>query len=237
MSSKLRYQRVLLKISGEALKGDSEFGYDPAAVNAAVARIAEARELGVQIALVVGAGNIWRGGSAVGMDRVTADHMGMLGTVMNALRLKDAFRKAGIPVNVHASADLRPFAPRFDRDAALDQLSRGEIVIYAGGTGCPFFTTDTTAALRALESDCQALVKATKVNGIYTADPMKDPAAKKFDELTFKQAIEGHYRIMDAAAFSLCADNNLAIVVCKFEEPGALGRVLTGDFSAGTIVS
>ena len=146
MSSKLRYQRVLLKISGEALKGDREFGYDPAAVNAAVARIAEARELGVQIALVVGAGNIWRGGSAVGMDRVTADHMGMLGTVMNALRLKDAFRKAGIPVNVHASADLRPFAPRFDRDAALDQLSRGEIVIYAGGTGCPFFTTDTTAA-------------------------------------------------------------------------------------------
>ena len=171
------------------------------------------------------------------MDRVTADHMGMLATVMNALRLKDAFQKAGIPVNVHASADLRPFAPRFERDAALDQLSRGEIVIYAGGTGCPFFTTDTTAALRALESGCQALVKATKVNGIYTADPMKDPTAKKFDELTFRQAIEGHYKIMDAAAFSLCADNNLAIVVCKFEEPGALGRVLTGDFSAGTIVS
>ena len=147
MSTKLRYQRVLLKISGEALKGEREFGYDSAAVEATVARIAEARELGVQIALVVGAGNIWRGGSAVGMDRVTADHMGMLGTVMNALRLKDAFQKANIPVNIHASADLRPFAPRFDRDAALDQLSRGEIVIYAGGTGCPFFTTDTTAAL------------------------------------------------------------------------------------------
>ena len=230
------YHRVLLKLSGEALKSDSDL-FDFEKVNRAAGIIRKMHDMGTEIGIVIGAGNIWRGGSAVGMDRVTADHMGMLGTVMNALRLKDAFQKANIPVNIHASADLRPFAPRFDRDAALDQLSRGEIVIYAGGTGCPFFTTDTTAALRALESNCQALVKATKVNGIYTADPMKDPAAKKFDELSFRQAIEGHYKIMDAAAFSLCADNNLAIVVCKFEEPGALGRVLTGDFSAGTIVS
>ena len=235
--SDLLYKRILLKISGESLQGEQGGGYDSAAVCDVVARIREVLDTGVQIALVVGGGNLWRGAKAGDMDRVTADHMGMLATVMNALRLKDAFQKAGIPVNVHASADLRPFAPRFERDAALDQLSRGEIVIYAGGTGCPFFTTDTTAALRALESNCQALVKATKVNGIYTADPVKDPTAKKFDELSFKQAIEGHYKIMDAAAFSLCADNNLAIVVCKFEEPGALGRVLTGDFSAGTIVS
>ena len=192
---------------------------------------------GVQIALVVGGGNIWRGAAANEMDRVTADHMGMLATVMNSLRLKDAFRQAGIKAHVHASSDLRPFAERFDRDAALEQLDRGELVIFGGGLGSPFFTTDTTSALRALEVNCQAVVKATKVNGIYTADPMKDPAAKKFDELSFRQAIEGHYKIMDAAAFSLCADNNLAIVVCKFEEPGALGRVLTGDFSAGTIVS
>lgn len=237
MSQALKYKRVLLKISGEALKGKLEHGFDPAAVQATVERVAEARALGVEIALVVGAGNLWRGAAATGMDRVTADHMGMLGTVMNALCLKDAFLRAGIPVNVHACSDLRPFAERFNRDAALEQLSRGEIVIFAGGTGCPFFTTDTTAALRALEVNCQALVKATKVNGIYTADPVKHPDAVKFDQLSFADAIGGRYKIMDAAAFSLCSENNLAIVVCKFEEPGTLGRVLSGDYSVGTIVS
>lgn len=233
----LRYRRILLKISGEALKGAQEHGYDPQAVQDTAARVAEARSLGVEIALVVGAGNLWRGAGASDMDRVTADRMGMLATVMNALCLKDAFRRAGIPAHVHAASDLRPFAPAFDRDAALEQLSRGDIVIFAGGTGCPFFTTDTAAALRALESNCEALVKATKVNGIYTADPTKDPNAKKFDELTFAQAVEGRFKIMDASAFALCADNHLALVVCNFSEPGALGRVLSGDFSVGTIVS
>lgn len=236
-TKKLRYRRILLKISGEALKGGLEHGYDPKAVEETVARIAEARSLGVQIALVVGAGNLWRGAGATGMDRVTADRMGMLATVMNALCLKDAFRRAGVPAHIHASADLRPFAPAFDREAALEQLANGDLVIFAGGTGCPYFTTDTAAALRALESNCEAVVKATKVNGIYTADPTKDPTAKKFDELTFAQAVEGRFRIMDASAFALCADNRLALVVCNFSEPGALGRVLSGDFSVGTIVS
>ncbi len=234
--SDLRYKRILLKISGEALKGKLEHGFDPEAVKQTVDRGVEALNSNVQIALVVGAGNLWRGASAIGMDRVTADYMGMLGTVMNALCLKDAFLKRGVAVHVHACSDLRPFAERFNRDEALLQLERGELVIFAGGTGCPYFTTDTTAALRALEVNCQALVKATKVNGVYSADPFKVPDAVKYDELTFEQAISGQLKVMDASAFSLCAENNLHIVVCKFEEPGALNRILSGDFTCGTIV-
>ncbi len=235
--SELTYKRILLKISGESLQGANGHGYDAGAVRSVVERIAEVKKTGVQIALVVGGGNIWRGAAANEMDRVTADHMGMLATVMNALRLKDGFRQAGIKAHVHASADLRPFAERFDRDAALEQLDRGELVIFGGGAGAPFFTTDTTAALRALEVNCQAVVKATKVNGIYTADPMKDPSAKKFDTLTFRQTVEGRYKIMDSAAFSLCMDNSLHIIVCNFSEPGALVKILHGDYSVGTVVS
>ncbi|MBR2435392.1 MAG: UMP kinase [Lentisphaeria bacterium] len=237
--AELKYKRILLKISGESLQGPQGHGYDAPTVDSVAERIAEARESGVQIALVIGAGNIWRGlaGAGNGMDRVTADHMGMLATVMNALCLKDAFTRKGIPAHVHASADLRPFAPRFERDEALKQLENGDIVLFAGGTGAPFFTTDTTAALRALETNCQAVVKATKVNGIYTADPMKDPAAQKFDTLSFQQAVEGRYKIMDSAAFSLCMDNDLHIIVCKFTEPGALTKILAGDCSVGTVVS
>ena len=237
--SKLLYQRVLLKISGEALKGQQEHGYDQDAVASVVARIKEALDLGVQIALVVGAGNIWRGlaGSKGGMDRVTADHMGMLATVMNALCLKDAFLQAGVKCHVHSSVAMTPFAGQFNREQALDQLSRGELVIFAGGTGSPYFTTDTTAALRALETKCQAVMKATKVNGIYTADPMKDKTAVKFDKLTFKEAISGSFAVMDSAAFSLCSDNHLHIIVFNFSEKGALCKVLSGDYSVGTVVS
>lgn len=235
---KLLYKRILLKISGEALKGNQEHGYNAEAVASIVARIREAMELGVEIALVVGAGNIWRGlaGAKGGMDRVTADHMGMLATVMNALCLKDAFTAAGVPCAVHCAVDMQPFARKFDRDQALSELSGGKLIIFAGGTGSPYFTTDTTAALRALEIKADAVVKATKVNGIYTADPVKDPSARKFDTLTFQEAIAGHYGVMDAAAFALCADNGLHIIVCNFSEQGALGKVLTGDYSVGTIV-
>ncbi len=237
--SQLKYKRILLKISGESLQGAQGHGYDAATVESVADRICEARNSGVQIALVIGAGNLWRGlaGAGNGMDRVTADHMGMLATVMNALCLKDAFTRRNVPAHVHACTDLRPFAPRFERDDALRQLDAGDIVLFAGGTGAPFFTTDTTAALRALETNSQAVVKATKVNGIYTADPMKDPNAVKFDTLTFQQAVEGRYKIMDSAAFSLCMDNNLHIVVCKFTESGALTKILSGDFSVGTVVS
>lgn len=239
MSEKLLYKRILLKISGESLKGSQEHGYDMEAVQAVVQRIREAMTMGVEVALVVGAGNIWRGikGAGDGMDRVTADYMGMLATVMNALCLKDAFSRAGVKAHVHCSNDMQPFAKKFDRDEAMIQLSRGELVIFAGGTGAPYFTTDTTAALRALEIQGQAVMKATKVNGIYTADPMKDPAAQKFDHLTFDEAIRGKFKVMDSAAFSLCSDNNLHIIVFNFSEPGALVKVLSGDYSVGTVVS
>ena len=238
-AKKLLYKRILLKISGEALKGKQEHGYDSEAVAQVVARIREALKLGVEIALVVGAGNIWRGlaGSKNGMDRVTADHMGMLATAMNALCLKDAFTAAGVPCSVHSAVAMEPFARKFDRERALAELSAGKLVIFACGTGSPYFTTDTTAALRALEIKAQAVMKATKVNGIYTADPVKNPKAKKFKTLTFREAIEGRYGVMDSAAFTLCADNDLHIIVFNFSEPGALGKILTGDYSVGTIVS
>ncbi|MBO4649367.1 MAG: UMP kinase [Lentisphaeria bacterium] len=238
-AKKLLYKRILLKISGEALKGKQEHGYDPEAVAQVVARVREAMKLGVEIALVVGAGNIWRGlaGSKNGMDRVTADHMGMLATAMNALCLKDAFTAAGVPCSVHSAVAMEPFAKKFDRERALAELSDGKLVIFACGTGSPYFTTDTTAALRALEIKAQAVMKATKVNGIYTADPVKNPKAKKFKTLTFREAIEGRYGVMDSAAFTLCADNDLHIIVFNFSEPGALGKILTGDYSVGTIVS
>ena len=236
---KLLYKRILLKISGEALKGKQEHGYCSEAVAQVTARIKEALDMGVEIALVVGAGNIWRGlaGSKTGMDRVTADHMGMLATAMNALCLKDAFTNAGVPCAVHSAVAMEPFAKKFDREQALAELSAGKLVIFACGTGSPYFTTDTTAALRALEIKAQAVMKATKVNGIYTADPVKDPTAKKFEKLTFREAIEGRYGVMDSAAFTLCADNNLHIIVFNFSEPGALVKILTGDYSVGTIVS
>lgn len=236
--SKLLYKRVLLKISGEALKGNQPSGYCSEAVASVVERVKEALDMGVEIALVVGAGNIWRGlaGSKKGMDRVTADYMGMLATAMNALCLKDAFQSAGVPCAVHSAVDMEPFAERFNRARALEDLSSGKLVIFSCGTGCPFFTTDTTAALRALETSCQAVMKATKVNGIYTADPMKDSSAKKFDMLSFEDAVSGRYGIMDSAAFSLCADNNLHIIVFNFSEKGALVKVLSGDYSVGTVV-
>ena len=235
---KLLYKRILLKISGEALKGKQEHGYDSEAVAQVVARIKEALDLGVEIALVVGAGNIWRGlaGSKTGMDRVTADHMGMLATAMNALCLKDAFTAAGVPCSVHSAVAMEPFAKKFDRERALAELSSGKLVIFACGTGSPYFTIDTTAALRALEIKAQAVMKATKVNGIYTADPVKDPAAKKFEKLTFREAVEGRFGVMDSAAFTLCADNDLHIIVFNFSEPGALGKILSGDYSVGTVV-
>ncbi len=233
------FNRVLLKISGESLKGKQDFGYDSEAVKSVVSHVLTAKQTGVELALVVGAGNIWRGlaGSGGGMERTQADYMGMLATAMNALRLKDAFEQSGVRAHIHSAFDIPPFARQFDPELADKQLKEGDLVIFAGGTGHPYFTTDTTAVLRALELKCSAVFKATKVNGIYTADPMKDPLAKKIDKLSFEQAIAGRYKVMDASAFSLCADNNLSIVVLNFDEPDALVKVLHGDFSVGTIVS
>ncbi|MEA4863436.1 MAG: UMP kinase [Victivallaceae bacterium] len=233
----MKFKRVLLKISGETLKGKQEHGYEAGAVRHVVQTVKSAVEGGASIALVVGAGNIWRGVMGAGMDPVTADYMGMLGTVMNGLCLADYFRAAGVPAELFCSVAMEPIAPRFDRRKALEAMDAGKVVIFSGGTGCPFFTTDTTAALRALEMDCDAVLKATKVDGIYTADPKKDPTAVRFDRLSYDEAISRNLKIMDQSAFSLCRDRDLPIVVFDFFDPSSLGRVLAGDLSAGTLVS
>ena len=171
------------------------------------------------------------------MDRVTADQMGMLATAMNALCLKDAFRAAGVDCSVHSAVDMMPFAPRYDRDRALKELEAHKLVIFAAGTGSPYFSTDTCAALRALEIKAQAVLKATKVNGVYTADPKKDPSAKRFETITFDEVLARKLAVMDSAAFALCSENDLPIIVFDFDEPDALPKILAGDSSVGTTVT
>ena len=239
MNQKFRFNRVLLKISGEALKGAQDHGYDAEAVRKVVRQVKKIMDQGVEVALVVGAGNIWRGvmGRSGGMDRVNADYMGMLATVMNALCLRDFFTAAGIPAVVQSAIKMEPIASGINRDAAVKALESGQLVIFAGGTGSPFFTTDTTAVLRALETDCDAVLKATKVDGVYTADPVKDPSAQRFAELSFDEALARQLKVMDSTAFSMCRDNDLPIIVVNFGEEGSFERILAGDTSAGTIVS
>ena len=239
MNQKFRFNRVLLKISGEALKGAQDHGYDAEAVRKVVRQVKKIMDQGVEVALVVGAGNIWRDvmGRSGGMDRVNADYMGMLATVMNALCLRDFFTAAGIPAVVQSAIKMEPIASGINRDAAVKALESGQLVIFAGGTGSPFFTTDTTAVLRALETDCDAVLKATKVDGVYTADPVKDPSAQRFAELSFDEALARQLKVMDSTAFSMCRDNDLPIIVFNFGEEGSFERILAGDTSAGTIVS
>ena len=233
-----KYKRVLLKISGESLKGAQSHGYDAAAVEAIVAKIKKVIDKGMEVALVCGAGNIWRGvsGAAGGMDRVNADYMGMLGTVMNALCLRDFFERACIEAVIQCSVPMPPIAKGIDRAEANRALEAGKVVIFAGGTGCPFFTTDTTAVLRALENDCEAVLKATKVDGIYSADPFKYPDAERYTELSFDEAISKQLKVMDSTAFSMCRDNDLPIIVFNFADAEGLDAILRGDNSAGTIV-
>ena len=237
--SRFRYNRVLLKLSGEALKGDLEHGYKAEAIDEIVGRIRGVLDEGIEIALVVGAGNLWRGlaGSSGGMDRVKADHMGMLATKMNALALQEHYRMAGEASNIQSAFGVEGIMPRYDCETARKALAAGQLVIFAGGTGNPYFTTDTAAALRAIEIECDAVLKATKVDGVYSADPRKDPDAVRFDSLSFDKALELDLKVMDAAAFSLCRDNGLPIIVFNFAEPGALESVLAGDTSRGTVVS
>lgn len=239
MSSPYIYNRILLKISGEMLKGNLEFGYEAEAVKLVVKRIGALLDSGVEIALVVGAGNVWRGvmGSEQGMDRVTADYMGMLGTVMNALCLRDAFDAAGYAAEVQTSIPMEPIAKRYDRTAAVRALEEGRVLIFAGGTGSPFFTTDTTATLRALEIGAEVVMKATKVDGIYTADPVLDSDAERYETLSFDVALAAKLAVMDSTAFSMCRDNDLPILVFNFLEPESLEKALSGDYSAATLVS
>ncbi|MEA2722289.1 MAG: uridylate kinase [Gemmatimonadales bacterium] len=233
----LAYTRALLKISGEALAGDKGFGLDYQVVEAFAEEIKAVHALGVHLALVVGGGNIIRGTSASreGLDRVSADYMGMLGTVINALALQDVLEKIGVDTRVMTAIRMESVAEPYIRRRAIRHLEKGRLIIFAAGTGNPFFSTDTAGVLRALEVDAQVILKATNVDGVYTGDPRTDPTATFIPELTFQEAIVKNYAVMDANAFGLCKANHLPIVVFNINQPGAITRVLRGE-RVGTIV-
>jgi uridylate kinase len=232
------YGRVLLKLSGEALMGEQQFGIDPAVTTQIAKDIQEIQELGVQTAVVIGGGNLFRGlaASAKGMDRATADYMGMLATVINALALQDALEHVGVNTRVATAIEMRAVAEPFIRRRAVRHLEKGRVVVFAAGTGNPYFTTDTAAALRAMEMKADVILKGTKVDGIYTADPMLHPTATKFDTISYIKVLEQGLKVMDATAISLCMDNRLPIVVFNLRTPGNLRRVIMGD-AVGTVVS
>jgi uridylate kinase len=228
--SKPIYQRILLKLSGEAFKGEREHGIDPKFLLYIANELKEIHLLGIQIGIVIGGGNIFRGiaGAANGIDRVTGDHMGMLATIMNALALQDALEKVGIPSRVQTSISMRQVAEPFILLKAKRHLEKGRIVIFGGGTGNPFFTTDTTAALRAAEIQAEALLKATKVDGVYDSDPMTNPKAKKFESMSYMDCITNRLNVMDSTALSLSMDNNLPIIVFNLNKPGNIKNIILG---------
>jgi uridylate kinase len=231
------YQRILLKLSGEALMGDDAFGINRATIDRIVQEVAEVTRLGVQVAVVIGGGNIFRGvaGGAVGMDRATADYMGMLATVMNSLALGDALDKSGSKARVMSAIAIDQVVEPYVRPKALQYLEEGKVVIFAAGTGNPFFTTDTAAALRGAEIGAEIVLKATKVDGVYTADPKKDPSATRYQSISFDEAMIKQLQVMDATAFALCRDQNLPVKVFSIFKPGALRRVVMGE-DEGTLV-
>jgi uridylate kinase len=231
------HRRVLLKLSGEALMGEDAFGINRSTIVRMVEEIAEVTRMGVQLAVVIGGGNIFRGmaGGAVGMDRATADYMGMLATVMNSLALADAMNKAGLVARVMSAIAIEQVVEPYVRPKALQYLEEGKVVVFAAGTGNPFFTTDTAAALRGAEIGAEVVLKATKVDGVYTADPMKDPTATRFAQLSFDEAMSRNLGIMDATAFALCRDQQLPIKVFSIFKHGALKRVMLGE-DEGTLV-
>jgi uridylate kinase len=237
MTTPARYHRILLKISGEALAGDKGYGIDPATLDAIAGEIQQVQELGVQLALVVGGGNIFRGvaGASAGMDRASADYMGMLATVMNALAIQDALESMGVETRVQSAIGMQQVAEPYIRRRAVRHLEKKRVVIFAAGTGNPYFTTDTTAALRAAEIGAEVILKATKVDGVYDADPRKVPTAKRFDQLTHLDALSRQLGVMDATALSLCMDNRLPIIVFDLTEPGNVLRVVKGE-QVGTLV-
>ena len=231
------YKRILLKLSGEALMGDDAYGINRDTIERIVAQVAEVVRLGVQVGVVIGGGNIFRGVApgAAGMDRATADYMGMLATVMNALALQDAFRRAGVNARVQSALTIEQVAEPYIRGKAIRYLEEGKVVIFGAGTGNPFFTTDTAAALRGVEIGADIVLKATKVDGVYTADPKKDPSAKRYQTLTFDEAITRDLKVMDATAFALCRDQNMPLCVLSIFKEGALKRVVMGE-DEGTLV-
>ena len=231
------YKRILVKLSGEALMGEDAYGINRVTLARIVTEIASVAELGVEIGVVIGGGNIFRGlaGTATGMDRATADYMGMLATVMNAMALADAMRQAGINSRVQSALNIEQVVEPYIRGKAIRYLEEGKIVIFAAGTGNPFFTTDTAAALRGSEIGAEIVLKATKVDGVYTADPMKDPAATRYTRISFDEAINRNLKVMDATALALCRDQRLPINVFSIFKPGALKRVVLGE-DEGTMV-
>lgn len=235
--STMKYKRIMLKVSGEALAGDQPFGISPQMLNFLANEIEEVHKLGLQIAIVVGGGNILRGiaASAEGMDRSSADYIGMLATVMNGLALQDALERKGIDTRVQTAIEMREVAEPFIRRRAIRHLEKGRVVIFVGGTGNPYFSTDTAAALRAMEVNAEVVFKATKVDGVYTADPLLDPSAKKFDELSYIEVLNRQLKVMDSTAISLCMDNLFPIVVFNLREPGILRQLVFGE-KVGTIV-
>lgn len=233
----MKYKRVLLKLSGESLGGHEGRGIDEGMLARYAAEVAAAVRSGVQVAIVVGGGNIFRGlsGAGKGFDRVGGDRMGMLATVINSLGLAMAIRSAGVDAEVFTSTPMKPIAEYYTRDNAVEAMERGAVALIAGGTGNPFFTTDSAAALRACEIGADALLKGTRVDGVYTADPEKDPKAVRYDELTFDKALSDGLKVMDSTAFALCKDNGMPIIVFDMNREGNLGRLLSGE-QVGTLV-
>ena len=237
MSDPLKYQRILLKLSGEALMGDADYGIDPKVIGRLANEIIEIQQAGVQIGVVIGGGNIFRGAglAAAGMDRVTGDHMGMLATVMNALAMQDAIEKRGGFARVMSAIQIHDVAEDFIRRRAIRHIEKGRIALFAAGTGNPFFTTDSAAALRAVEVGADLLLKATKVDGIYTADPTKHSDAKRYDRLTYDEVIERKLAVMDTAAIALCRDDRMPMRIYDMTVPGNLMRIMHGE-PIGTLV-
>ncbi len=232
-----KYKRVLLKLSGEAMAGGEGVGIDPKRAEVIAREIKDVQSLGVEVAVVIGGGNIFRGMVAeeAGMERVSADYMGMLATVINALALQDALESMGVVTRVQTAIEMRELAEPFIRRRAIRHLEKGRVVIFAGGTGSPYFTTDTAASLRAMEIGAEVIMKATKVDGVYSADPLVDPSAERFDEISYLDCLQKGLKVMDSTALSLCMDNGVPIIVFNLWVPGNVGRAVKGE-PVGTVV-
>lgn len=232
------YKRIVLKLSGESLAGPQGYGIDPDRAEKIARKVRQIHDLGVEVIIVIGAGNLWRGemGVSRGMDQTTADHMGMIATVMNGLALRDALERMEVVTRVQTAVHMNAVAEPYIRLRAIRHLEKGRVVIIAGGMGNPYFTTDTPAALRALETKADILIKATKVNGVYSADPKKDPNATRYERLTYQQVLDGKLNVMDMTAFTLCQENNMPIMVVNFLEDDDLLKAILGDYSVGTLI-
>jgi uridylate kinase len=228
---RIQYKRILLKISGEVLSGDGDYGIDPGVICQIAQEIKDVKNLGVEVAIVIGGGNIFRGmaASAKGMDRVSADYMGMLATVMNGLAFQDALEKIDVYTRVQTAIEMREVAEPYIRRRAIRHLEKGRVVIFAGGTGNPYFTTDTTASLRAMEIGAEAILKGTKVDGIYNADPLLNKRAQKYDELTYLEVLKKQLKVIDATAISLCIDHHIPILVFNLKKRGNIKRIVLGE--------